>query len=149
MTTRAAEYYMYFGRTFKLDTTPDGQWVGYLLNWDTGEFEIDNDPIMPISGATSSSDIWALDKEDFIWRTEEIRAYRLRGDGPIFALYDTIRAMFAQRESEGRKLFTDEELALIKSIRRRTFAMWEAETARRAAGEPPTFSVRHRWDVEQ
>ncbi|SDC97955.1 hypothetical protein [Actinokineospora iranica] len=143
MTAKTPDYFLHFGRTFKLDTAPDGQWIGYLLNWSTGEFEIDNDPIMAVLSATSTSDISRLDKDEFVQETEGIRAYHLRGDGPIFALYDTIHTLFAQAEAENRKI-TDEELALIKSIRRRTFAMWEAEAARRAAGEQPSLSVTRR-----
>ncbi|QFU94752.1 hypothetical protein [Amycolatopsis sp. YIM 10] len=136
-------YYEYFGRTFKLDSTPSGGLQGYLLNLDTGEFDVDSRPIKKVLFATSTSDISKLTADDFVNETEELRAYTLAGEGPIFALYDTIDAMFARKDVESRG-FTDQERALIKSLRRRTFAMWEDELARRAAGEPPSFTVRRK-----
>ena len=134
-------YHLYFGRTFVLDATPDGEEAGYLLNWDTGEFDRDDRPIDAVRGATSDSDIHSLSREEFVQRTERIRAEHLTGDGPIFEVYDRIHAMYEQRRAEDQGV-TDEEIELIRSLRRRTFAMWEEELARRAAGEPPGFSVR-------
>ncbi|WP_051772981.1 hypothetical protein [Saccharothrix sp. NRRL B-16314] len=134
-------YFKYYGSTFVLDTDPEGNWVGHRLNIDTGEFELDNRPITEVLLATSTSDVAVIDRDRFIWRTEQERG-RLRGDGAVFALYETINAIYDQAAREGRKSITREELALIKSIRRRTFKMWEDEAARRAAGEPPTFTVR-------
>ncbi len=141
MMVQTPAYFKYYGSTFVLDTDSEGNWVGHRLNTDTGEFEPDNSPIVEVLLATSTSDVAVLDRDRFIWRTEEERG-RLRGDGPVFALYETIDAMYEQKEREGRKSFTPEERALIRSIRRRTFKMWEEEAARRAAGEPPTFTVR-------
>ncbi|WP_143532271.1 hypothetical protein [Saccharothrix sp. ALI-22-I] len=138
---RTPSYYEYYKSTYVLETNSEGDWVGYRLNTDTGEFQPDNRPIAEILLATSTSEVSSLDREEFIWTTEEIRG-QLRGDGPVFALYETINAMYEQKEREGRKSFTPEERALIRSIRRRTFKMWEEEAARRAAGEPPTFTVR-------
>ncbi|MGC7093259.1 hypothetical protein ACPZ19_01210 [Amycolatopsis lurida] len=143
MTIETPSYFLYFGRTFVIDSTPDGGLAGSLLNWDTGEFEPNHEPIEKVLFATSDSDISALSRERFIERTERIRADHLTGDGPIFALYDVIHAMHDQRRAENRRL-TDEEMALIDSLRRRTFGMWEEELARRAAGEPPSFTVRRK-----
>ncbi|MBN6035618.1 hypothetical protein [Amycolatopsis sp. 195334CR] len=140
MNTPPPRYYEYFGRTFKIEWTADGR-RGWLLNLDTGEFDPANGPISKVVGATSDSDICTLTEADFIEETEILRAYTLTGEGPIFELYDTIDALFAQKDAENRR-FTDQERALIRSLRRRTFAMWEDELARRAAGEPPGFSVR-------
>ncbi|MGH3858983.1 hypothetical protein [Actinokineospora sp.] len=137
-------YFRYYNKTFKLDADAEGNWIGYLLNIDTGEFELDNRPITEVLFATSTSEVAVLNEDDFIRRTEEERAGYLRGDGPIFALYDTIAGLFEQREREGRQSFHDEERALIRSIRKRTFKMWEEEFARRAAGEPPSFTVKHK-----
>lgn len=138
-------YFRYYNKTFKLDADAEGNWIGYLLNIKTGEFELDNRPITEVLLATSTSEVAVLDEDDFIRRTEEERARYLRGDGPIFALYETVAGLFEQREREERD-FHDEEWALIRSIRKRTFKMWEEEFARRAAGEPPSFAVRSKWD---
>ncbi len=134
-------YYKYYGSTFVLDTDSEGNWVGHRLNLDTGEFEPDNGPIAEVLLATSTSEITALNRDRFIWRTEQERE-RLRGDGPVFALYDTIKAIYENAAREGRQSITSEERELIRSIRRRTFQMWEEEAARRAAGEPATFIVK-------
>lgn len=142
MTIETPSYFLYFGRTFVIDSTPDGGLAGSLLNWDTGEFEPDHEPIQKVLFATSDSDISALSRERFVQRTERIRR-ELTGDGPIFALYETIDSIHAQAKAENRRV-TDEELDLIESIQRRTFAMWEDELARRAAGEPPSFTVRRK-----
>ncbi|AXB46270.1 hypothetical protein [Amycolatopsis albispora] len=142
MTIETPSYFLYFGRTFVIDSTPDGGLAGSLLNWDTGEFEPANAPVQKALFATSDSDISPLDREQFVQRTERIRQ-QLTGDGPIFALYDTIDSIYDQAEAENRRL-SDEEVELISSIQRRTFAMWEDELARRAAGEPPSFTVRRK-----
>jgi hypothetical protein len=136
-------YFKYYGRPFVLDTDSEGNWTGHLLNTATGEFERDDRPVPEVLLATSTSEVAVLTRERFIWRTEQERE-RLEGDGPVFALYDTVNAIYEQARREGRKSITDEERALVRSIRRRTFAMWEHEMARRAAGEPPTFTVRRK-----
>ncbi len=63
----------------------------------------------------------------------------LRGTGPVFALYDTITAIFEQRRTEQRHLSPDER-ALITSLFQRTYKMWEDEFARQDAGQAPSFS---------
>ncbi|MBB5803819.1 hypothetical protein F4560_003587 [Saccharothrix ecbatanensis] len=138
---RTPSYYEYYKSTYVIETDSEGDWIGHRLNTETGEFDLDNRPIPEILFATSTSEVASLDYDDFIWTTEEVRG-NLRGDGAVFALYETINAIYEQAAREGRKSITSEELALIKSIRRRTFKMWEDEAARRAAGEPPTFTVR-------
>ncbi|WP_051772980.1 hypothetical protein [Saccharothrix sp. NRRL B-16314] len=120
---RTPAYYEYYKSTYVLTTNSEGDWIGYRLNTRTGEFDLDNRPIPEILLATSTSEVASLDYDDFVWTTEEIRG-RLRGDGAVFALYETIDAMYEQKEREGRKAFTPEERALIKSIRRRMFKMW-------------------------
>lgn len=142
MTIETPSYFLYFGRTFVIDSTPDGGLAGSLLNWDTGEFEPNHEPIKKVLFATSDSDISALDREEFVQRTERVRQ-ELTGDGPIFALYETIDGLYDQAEAENREI-SDEELELIRAVQRRTFGMWEEELARRAAGEPPSFTVRRK-----
>ncbi|GGP65468.1 hypothetical protein [Saccharothrix coeruleofusca] len=137
---RTPAYYEYYGSPFLLDTDPAGNWVGFRLNTETGEFEPDNRPVAEVLLATSSGEISPLDREEFIWQTERERG-RLRGEGAVFALYETVDAIYARARAEGRRSIDDDELALVRSIRRRTFKMWEDEAARRAAGEPPSFTV--------
>ncbi|RZQ65023.1 hypothetical protein [Amycolatopsis suaedae] len=139
--TTFPRYYEYYKKTFRIDETPDGGMVGYLHNWDTGRFDQRTDLIDKVLFATSNPEISRLDEDEFLDETERKRASYLQGDGPIFALYETINGLYAAAKSEGRRL-TAEEWALVMSIRRRTFRMWDEEFARQDAGEPPSFAYR-------
>jgi hypothetical protein len=130
-------YFEYYAHAFVVDSTPDGGLTGRILNWKTGRFDEDNEHVIDVL-FDHGPDIRSLDHERFVFRTEEERHHYLRGDGPIFALYQTIDAIWAGAEEENRRI-TKEERALIDSIYRRTFKMWEDEFTRRDAGEPPTF----------
>ncbi|TLF58112.1 hypothetical protein [Nocardia cyriacigeorgica] len=134
-------YYRYFARSVRLEKNPDGRDVGIVLNNRTGRFEEASFEIVEsILGARTESNISVLRSEDdFIRATEEARRDYLRGEGPIFSLYDTIGAIFAQRREEQRKL-TSEERALIITLYKRTFKMWEDEFARQDSGQAPSFS---------
>lgn len=131
-------YFEYYNHAFVVDSTPDGGLTGRILNWKTGRFDEDNEHVTDVL-FDHGPEVRTLDHRRFVIRTEEERHHYLRGDGPVFALYQTIDAIRAAAEEENRRI-TDEERALIDSLYRRTFRMWEDEFARRAAGEPPTFS---------
>ncbi|RZQ65027.1 hypothetical protein [Amycolatopsis suaedae] len=138
-------YFEYYNKTFRIDETPDGGLIGRLYNRSTGRFEPRTDLIHKVLFATSTPEISRLNENDFIDETEQNRAMDLRGDGPIFALYETIDGLYDQAKSENRPLGPD-ELALMASLRKRTFRMWEEEFARRDAGEPPSFEYRSELD---
>jgi hypothetical protein len=129
-------YYIYHARTYKVVSTPDGDQQGYVLNLHTGAFDPDNRLINEVMFATTG-EISRVGEDEFIDETEITRADYLNGDGPIFALYQTIDSIYNQAKNEGRERVNPQELALIKALRRRTFTMWEQEFARQAAGEPP------------
>lgn len=132
------QYFAYYNKTFFMETsTIDNLDRGYLLNLRSGDFDERNDLIREVLFATTE-DIHPRSHDDFIVNTEELRAHYLRGDGPIFALYETIAGIHEQREAENRR-FSDQERALIRTLRHRTFQMWTEEFKRRAAGEAPTF----------
>jgi len=131
-------YFEYYAHPFVVDSTPDGGLTGRILNWKTGRFDEDNEHVMDVL-FDHGPDIRSLDHAKFVRRTEEERKHYLRGDGPIFALYQTIDAIWAGVKEENRKI-TKEERALIESLYRRTFTMWEDEFARRDAGEAPAFT---------
>ncbi|WP_103353850.1 hypothetical protein [Amycolatopsis sp. CA-128772] len=131
-------YFEYYNHTYVVESTPDGGLTGRILNWKTGDFEEKPEHVMDVL-FDHGPDVRSLDRERFVRRTEEERHNYLRGDGPIFALYQTIDAIWAATEEEHRKI-SKEERALIDSIYRRTFKMWEDEFARRAAGEAPAFT---------
>ncbi|WP_414936546.1 hypothetical protein [Amycolatopsis sp. cmx-11-51] len=137
-------YFTYYAQTYRVDATPDGGLTGYLLNLRTGEFEEDPSHVREVLRAMASSDISKVPEQKFVQETELARARYLKGDGPIFALYETIDGLYeqARREERGTQ---PQEIALIQSLRKRTFEMWAEESARRAAGEPPSFRVEPRF----
>ncbi|ALG13903.1 hypothetical protein [Kibdelosporangium phytohabitans] len=128
------DYFKYYAQTYRVEDAPDGGQRGYLLNTRTGEFE-ENNAIIPEVMFARAGDISYIGEAEFIDRTEVERQRYFDGDGPIFALYQTIEGLYDQAESEGRPI-TPQELALVKALRRRTFAMWDEDFARRDAGEP-------------
>lgn len=131
------EYFSYYRSPFFTKIEPDNSERGYLLNPISGDFDERSDLINEVMFATTE-DIHVRSRDDFIVNTEEFRAHYLRGDGPIFALYETITGIYEQREAENRR-FSDQERALIRTLRHRTFQMWTEEFERKAAGEAPTF----------
>jgi len=132
-------YFVYYNKTYRIDSTPEGGLTGRLLDLATGEFKEENRLIDTVL-FNRKPEIDSVDEAEFVDQTEQERMHYLRGEGTIFALYETIAGLYAQAKSEGRRV-TPEELALIKSLRRRTYQLWEDEFARRAAGEPPTFQT--------
>ncbi|MFC0115069.1 hypothetical protein [Kibdelosporangium aridum] len=127
-------YYKYYGKTFRIDTDADDELTGHVLNLRTGAFDRADDQVDRVM-FSRSGDVYSLSEAEFVNDTEVERATYLTGDGPIFALYDTIKAIRAHAAAEGRKL-TPHETALIVGLRKKTFKMWEEEFARRDNGEP-------------
>ncbi|MDQ7907788.1 hypothetical protein RB614_25020 [Phytohabitans sp. ZYX-F-186] len=74
-----------------------------------------------------------ITRDEFVQLVESERAHWLTGVGPIFALYETVRAIREAARAEDRPL-TPTEKALVAGTRRRTYAMFEAELA--AQGDP-------------
>ncbi|KFU75559.1 hypothetical protein SAMN04489729_4987 [Amycolatopsis lurida] len=137
-------YFTYYAQTYRVDATPDGGLTGYLLNLRTGEFEEDPSHVREVLRAMASSDISKVPEQTFVQETEFARARYLKGEGAVFALYDTIDGLYDQARRENRDM-RPQEVALIQSLRKRTFKMWEDELARRAAGEPPSFRAEPRF----
>jgi hypothetical protein len=142
-------FYKYYAQTYRIDSTPDGGLKGTILNLQTGFFEADSSHIRELIWSTTESNIGGpFSEEKFIHETEIERNHFLSGDGPIFALYETINGIddVAVRENRRR---TKQETALVHALQKRTFKMWEDEAARRAAGEPPSFTVTSRFNAGQ
>ncbi|MEE3919757.1 hypothetical protein V2I01_20130 [Micromonospora sp. BRA006-A] len=78
-------------------------------------------------------EIYEVSPEEFVQLTELERSLYLQGDGPIFALYETVRAIEDTLQQE-RRYPTPEEQALIRGVRRRTFVMFEEQLQQ--AGDP-------------
>ncbi len=125
-------YFSYYQRPVKFLATPDGGMAAYRLSWQDGGWEPADDIANEVIGAVGG-EISELDRDRFIDLTERNRAELLRGDGPVYALYETVNAMVTDARNSGRVL-TPEEKALVRGVRRRTYAMFEAELARR--GDP-------------
>lgn len=134
------KYFEYFHTTYRIESTPGGGLVGYRLNLQSGRIEEDNANIRKVLHARED-EIFTVDEDGYIELTEARRAHHMRGEGPIFAVYDTVRALHDQADRESRSLTPDEN-ALIRSIRRRTYRLWEEEFARQDAGAKPSFQYR-------
>ncbi|MEV6440697.1 hypothetical protein [Amycolatopsis sp. NPDC051716] len=147
MAVRTPRFYKYYAQTYRIDSAPNGGLAGTLLDLTTGFFVPDSSHIREVMRATTDSNIdGPFGEEKFVQETEFERSHYLTGDGPIFALYDTIKGIddVVRREERRR---TPQEVALIQALRKRTFKMWEDEAARRAAGEPPSFTVTSRFNA--
>ncbi|MDT7804250.1 MAG: hypothetical protein QOI78_7683 [Actinomycetota bacterium] len=138
-------FYRYYAQTYRIDKVPNGGLAGTLLDLRTGFFVQDGSHIHEVLRATTDSNISGpMSEEKFVQETEFARSRYLTGDGPIFALYETVRGIDDLASKEGRRR-TPQETALVQALRKRTFKMWEDEATRRAAGEAPTFEAKPRY----
>lgn len=134
-------FYRYFGTPVKLVESPHGGIRGWRLSMDHGGWDEANDIIDEILFAVGG-EIYKLSREDFVQAVESYRAHYLPGDGPIFALYETVDAITDAEERE-RRCLTDEELALVRGIRRKTFVMFEEQLRRQGdPGADPSVGQR-------
>ncbi|MFU8870527.1 hypothetical protein [Micromonospora sp. SL4-19] len=133
-------FFSYYESPVKLVETSDGGVAGWRLSWDTGGWQPANsliDKLLFVGG----DEIDEITRDEFVWRTEQDRGRNLRGEGPVFALYETVQAIEETIRQE-RRYPTPHEQALIKGIRRRTFVMFEEQLQR--AGDPgadPTIAA--------
>ncbi|MEU5562229.1 hypothetical protein [Micromonospora musae] len=116
----------------KLVETADGGVAAWRLSKETGGWTPANELIRTLL-FVGGDDIEELTREEFVQQTERERGYYLRGEGPIFALYETVRAI-TDAQARERRYPTPTEIALIEGVRRRTFVMFEEELQR--AGDP-------------
>ncbi|PWW63479.1 hypothetical protein [Actinokineospora spheciospongiae] len=130
------DHFRYWQTPYRVERGEDGVEHGYLLNRDTGRFDTADDLVFEVVGATTTSHITTVPVEQYVWECEELRQ-QLSGEGPVFALYDTIEAIYANARSEGRKRLDPAERALVTSLRQRTHGLWEDDERRRAAGQEP------------
>ena len=116
------DYYIVGLRPVKLVPTADGGLAVVKMDWETGVFEYGMEYLA--RAMSSDPDVDHVSEHEFIQHVEALRSRRLRGDGPIFALYQTINAIEDAAKSHGRRL-TDEEAALVDELRRQTYAMFQ------------------------
>ncbi|MEW2430215.1 hypothetical protein AB0877_19590 [Micromonospora sp. NPDC047644] len=125
-------YYLYYQSPVKIVETPDGGARVWRVAIDTGAWQEKNDLFSEIVFDVGG-DIFRRTAEDFVQEVEAFRAHYLKGEGPIFALYETVRSIELLADAEARHE-TPKEQALIRGIRQRTFVMFEEQL--RAAGDP-------------
>lgn len=126
------QYYSYYSRPAKFLPAPDGMAV-WRLSWETGGWEPADEAFADEIIGDVGGEVFRLDKDRFVDLTEATRGRRLSGDGPVYALYETVEGILSSARSQQRGP-NPTERALIEGIRRRTYAMFEAELARR--GDP-------------
>ncbi|MFI7251038.1 hypothetical protein [Micromonospora chalcea] len=137
---RLPKFFNYYDSPVKLVATPGGGVAGWRLSKDTGGWREANNPIdkMLFIGGDGINEI---SRDEFIQLTEHERGRYLRGDGPIFALYETVRAIQDTLREE-RRYPMPQEQALSRGVRRRTFVMFEEQLQQ--AGDPaadPTIAA--------
>jgi hypothetical protein len=126
-------YYKYYARPVKFVATPDGGMAVWKLSLDTGGWEPGDEALVDEIVGAVGGEVTRLDRDRFIDLTEATRGELIRGEGPVFALYETVNGIIADARKEHHNL-TPEAKALVQGIRKRTYAMFEAELARR--GDP-------------
>ncbi|MFG1737217.1 hypothetical protein ACGFLT_04275 [Micromonospora chalcea] len=137
---RLPKFFNYYDSPVKLVATPDGGVAGWRLSKDSGGWRQANnliDKVLFVAG----DEIAEISREEFVQLTELERSLYLSGDGPIFALYETVRAI-EETLREERRYPTPQEQALIRGVRRRTFVMFEEQLQQ--AGDPaadPTIAA--------
>ena len=137
---RLPKFFNHYDSPVKLVATPDGGVAGWRLSKDSGGWREANnliDKVLFVGG----DEITEISREEFVQLTELERSLYLSGDGPIFALYETVRAI-EETLREERRYPTPQEQALIRGVRRRTFVMFEEQLQQ--AGDPaadPTIAA--------
>ncbi|MEO3780317.1 hypothetical protein ABGB16_26575 [Micromonospora sp. B11E3] len=116
----------------KLVETADGGVAAWRLSKESGGWLPVNNLIDTLL-FPQGGDVDQLTRDEFIQTVEHDRGYYLSGEGPIFALYETIKAI-ADLQMRERRYPSPEEDALVKGLRRRTFVMFEEELQQ--AGDP-------------
>ncbi|MEU8184743.1 hypothetical protein AB0B86_28690 [Micromonospora sp. NPDC049047] len=125
-------YYLYYQSPVKIVETPDGGARVWRVSIDTGGWQEKNDLFSEIVFDVGG-EVFRRMPEEFVQEVERFRAHHLEGEGPIFALYETVQAVRDLAKAENRHL-TPMEQAIIRGIRRRTFVMFEEQL--QAAGDP-------------
>ncbi|MEU5783583.1 hypothetical protein [Micromonospora lupini] len=125
-------YYLYHQAPVKIVETSDGGAQVWRVSIDSGGWHEKNDIFVEIMLAVGG-DIFRRSAADFVQEVEAFRAHYLVGEGPVFALYETVQALRDAAKAQGRPL-SPKEQALIRGIRQRTFVMFEEQL--RAAGDP-------------
>ncbi len=127
------QYYLFNDIAVKIVLTESGGATGFIMQPFSGKFKRDGRLVAKmLLGMGNSAD--PATKDEFVEAAELDRLKYLRGDGPQFAIYETIKGIFAAAKEEDRAP-APEEWALVRSLYRQTYAMWAAEWG--DEGDPP------------
>ncbi len=118
-----SKYYIVGVVPVKFVRQPDGGLAVLKMNYDTGAFEFDASLLERIQYARDG--VETVSADEFVQYVEGIRARRLSGDGPVYALYQLVNGIEEVARDEGRELTPDEE-ALIAELRRKSHALFQA-----------------------
>ncbi|WP_089156709.1 hypothetical protein [Micromonospora sp. NBS 11-29] len=125
-------FFNYYDSPLKLVSTADGGIAGWRLSRETGGWREAHELIDRVL-FQGGDEINGISRDEFVQLTEQERGRCLRGEGAIFALYETVRAIEDTLREE-RRYPTPREQALIRGVRRRTFVMFEEQLQQ--AGDP-------------
>ncbi|MEM8534912.1 MAG: hypothetical protein AAGF95_28995 [Chloroflexota bacterium] len=125
-------YYIYYSRPVKMVRTAEGRVQVLKMNWETGDFEPGIELVDELFAAREQEIFRIDDEEEFIQELERARGRHVQGEGPVFALYETINALVETMRNE-RRVFTDEERALVRGLRRQTHVLFEEHLAQQRA----------------
>ncbi|WP_405092527.1 hypothetical protein OG767_06070 [Micromonospora sp. NBC_01392] len=126
------KFFNYYESPVKLVGTAEGAVAAWRLSRESGGWREASkliDKVLFLGG----DEINEISRDEFVQLTEQGRGRYLRGEGPVFALYETVRGL-EDTIREERRYPTTREQALIRGIRRRTFVMFEEQLQR--AGDP-------------
>jgi hypothetical protein len=118
-------FYRYYGSPTKIVATPEGGARVWRVSLETGGWQEENELFDEIVFAVGG-EISRLSRDEFVQEVELYRSTYLAGEGPLFALYETVKAITDAERRENRYL-TPRELALVRGIRRKTFVMFEEQ----------------------
>ncbi|MFY1700548.1 hypothetical protein ACN28G_02155 [Micromonospora sp. WMMA1923] len=112
----------------KIVGTAEGGARLWRLSSADGSWQEENDLILKVVFAMGGEvDLISVDR--FVQEVEAFRGEYLSGDGPIFALYETV-ASIASAETRERRRLSPSERELIRAIRRKTFVLFEEQLQR-------------------
>lgn len=133
-------YHRYYASPVKIVEAADGGVQVWRVSADTGGWRQRNDLLEEIVFAVGG-DVFVLPPDRFVQEVEAYRGRHLSGDGPIFALYEVVKAILETAVREDRRL-TQTERELIRGIRSKTFVMFEEWLQRQGdPGADPTVAA--------
>ncbi|MGC4808194.1 hypothetical protein [Micromonospora sp. DT233] len=133
-------YHLYYAAPAKIVESAEGGIVVWRVSIDTGGWRRQDEILFELLFAGAGYDIVRIPPARFVQEVEAYRGDYLSGEGPIFALYETVEAIVDAAQRENRNL-TERESALVEGIRRKTFVMFEEQLQQQGdPGADPTIA---------